>query len=969
MILLLAAVIALTPSFGVPAPLSLTLAAVGAVAAIAIVWQRLRSRRHALMRERTTQCLLTRNIADNCGRGVVQLTLDGKPVWANAAWEELTGAPADSSQLDALRRQLARDDADRVASLWQRCRVTKERAAVEICWAGRRHGSERQLRLSIDPLLNDHRCEGFLLFIEDRTDRRRDAEALETSEDLYRLVTENSRDIIIRMSLDGVPLYVSKASQRVLDLAPEEMVGTSMREFVHPEDWSLFARIFSDNLIGDDAPELRYRQRRANGKYLWVEASFRPVFDSKSGMARELVATLRDIHRRHLTEQIVYDSATKLRETNRLLVLAEELAQVAHWRLDLGDGSLDHGGEFNRILGLLPGKGVKLRAALRLLVPGDRKRLFAATREAIARSGSVDCAVDIRIDPDERRHLRIAIQGDRARSGALNGIFGVVRDVTEQYEANAELVQARDRAQQAARTKSNFLATMSHEIRTPMTGVLGMIDLMRDSEDTTRQQHYLETLKRSADHLMTVLDDILDFSKIEAGHLVFEQRDFRLERLVNETVDLFASAVRSKGLQLDIERDIGDARPVQGDPARLRQVLSNLLSNAVKFTPSGKIVVRVEAGSQIDHQQWRISVRDSGIGIAPDALDQLFQPFTQADASTSRRFGGTGLGLSITQALVEGMGGKLHVSSEKGVGSTFTVELDLPDGIEPEQQAEKTHAKGIEQPTPRRVLVAEDNPVNQMLVRAVLAGAGHAVETVGDGRAAVRLANESRFDVIVMDMQMPELDGLAATREIRRAEGDNQDVPIIALTADASPERRRFYEGAGLTAFLTKPIDQALLIATIEELTASPLDMQAKDKAVDTQTKRLAADDTQGCFDKERLDELGAALGAARLGDMLGLLKVELELRPELLATALDHDDVDELHDLAHSLKGAASSAGAIAVAKIAAQLERSDDPVALRALLDDLDLAVERTLEALVDQVPALDGDNQTASVAGGAA
>nr|MCU0495193.1 ATP-binding protein [Chloroflexaceae bacterium] len=363
------------------------------------------------------------------------------------------------------------------------------------------------------------------------------------------------------------------------------------------------------------------------------------------------------------------------------------------------------------------------------------------------------------------------------------------------------------------RAKSEFLANMSHEIRTPLNAVIGMADLLRDTPLLDHQQEYVETIRSGGNLLITVINDILDFSKIEAGRIELEQQPMPLRASLKEALDIVGLAAQAKGLQLtySVEETIPDL--LVGDELRLRQVLVNLLNNAVKFTNTGSVSLRVVATApQADTQQrWlAFHVQDTGIGISPEQMERLFQPFVQADSSTTRKYGGTGLGLVISRRLAEVMGGTLEAASTPGVGSTFT--LTLPFG-EPVPVA--ASAPGIppvepvasmEQPAPLTVLLAEDNAVNQKLIQTMLRRLGHHVDTVTTGRQVIEAVGRSTYDVILMDVQMPEMDGLEAVK-LLRARGNQQQLPwVIALTANALQGDRERCLAAGMNDYLSKPL-------------------------------------------------------------------------------------------------------------------------------------------------------------------
>ncbi len=378
----------------------------------------------------------------------------------------------------------------------------------------------------------------------------------------------------------------------------------------------------------------------------------------------------------------------------------------------------------------------------------------------------------------------------------------------------AELAVARDLALEATRAKSAFLAAMSHEIRTPMNGLLGTAQLLAETALDARQKTYVDIIGGSADSLLRVLNDILDFSKIEAGRFEISPRPFDLSETIDAAVGTVSGLAVRKGLTLAVHVDEALPGAVVGDGTRLRQVLLNLLGNGIKFTPVGGVEVRV---GPADGDRVRFEVRDTGIGIGPDQLDRLFEPFAQADGSISRRFGGTGLGLAISRRLVELMGGDIGVSSEPDRGSVFWFELPLPPHTGPSDSVERVappaeHEAPLER-RPTRVLVVEDNPVNQKITRWMLERQGYGCDVVDNGLAALDAEAEATYDLILMDCQMPELDGLEATRRLR-ARGCR--LPIIALTAGALDDERAACLDAGMDDFVAKPIKLPVLARTVE---------------------------------------------------------------------------------------------------------------------------------------------------------
>ncbi|MEM1177273.1 MAG: ATP-binding protein [Acidobacteriota bacterium] len=389
-------------------------------------------------------------------------------------------------------------------------------------------------------------------------------------------------------------------------------------------------------------------------------------------------------------------------------------------------------------------------------------------------------------------------------------ILSVNRDVTEELR-NQELRLAKDTAERANRAKSGFLANMSHEIRTPMAGVIGLSDLMLKTELSQRQRGYAETVRSSALALLEVIDDILDFSKIEAGKLNLERTVVDMADLVERTVEILQPGAAAKGIALQLHLDERLPGHLVAPSSRLRQVLLNLIGNAVKFTEDGEVEVRVDmTAADAELARLAFTVRDTGIGIPQSVLPRLFTPFTQADASTSRRFGGSGLGLAISQQLVALMGGKIEVDTAEGEGTRFHFELTFEVATAPDETTASTYRLGRAN---ARILVAEDNPVNQLVILEQLGALGFYAEAVADGEEVLRAVEAESFDLILMDCQMPGLDGYETTRRLRDSYPER--LPIVALTAHAMKGDRERCLDAGMDDYISKPFTEARLEKTL----------------------------------------------------------------------------------------------------------------------------------------------------------
>ncbi|HYF75180.1 MAG TPA: PAS domain S-box protein, partial [Candidatus Nitrosocosmicus sp.] len=629
-----------------------------------------------------------------------------------------------------------------------------------------------------------------VLVIDDITMDKQVERELEKSRDFYLTLFENFPALIWRAGLDGKCDYFNKSWLEFTGRTLEQEMGDGWNSGVHPEDLEYCFNTYIKAFNFREAFDMEYRLRRFDGEYRWIIDMGRPFYDL-NGIFSGYIGSCYDITERKTAEeglrryQLLSESANDIiifSDINGGIIEANSAALISYGyaREEIIDKSI-----------------------FELVSPDNRSPV--RTQSYKINAEGVYYEATARRKDGSTFPVEVSLQG--AEIGGSKVLLSILRDITERKQIQKELERAREYAEAANLAKSEFLANMSHEIRTPLNGMLGMIDLTLLTGLTEEQKENLFIAKGCASTLLNLINDILDFSRIEARKLALENIAFDFVELVEQTIKPHTVKAREKGLELRYRLDPQTPQIVNGDPNRLKQVINNLLGNAVKFTEAGEINLLTSLkNSTDDYVELEFQISDTGVGIDSRDIGGIFDTFSQADSSITRKYGGSGLGLAISRQLVELMGGAIWVESEKGKGSTFYFTMIITVGRETSstRQSIKTIAKTK---YPLQILLAEDDRINQVVITRMIKEAGHFAETANNGLEALQAINEKSIDVVLMDIQMPEMDGIEAVKRVRKSEkGTGRHIPIIALTAHALQGDRERYLAAGMDDYIAKPV-------------------------------------------------------------------------------------------------------------------------------------------------------------------
>lgn len=645
----------------------------------------------------------------------------------------------------------------------------------------------------------------FILALDNGLSKKEESQKkLPGSEQLFSIIN-NIREVIFHTDTKGKISYISPAWKDITGFEIEDTLGKHFFNFIHPEDEKKAEKLFKTiKEVQKKTDVVVVRCKTTNNQYKFLEILITLIFDDKNQIAGAS-GTLHDISDRVKAEQTIYKSEQKFR-------LFFENSSDPHMLFDK-NGLVECN---NATLDLLAADSKEqiLNQNLSALAPefqpdGMRSSEKALMMDELARQNGFH-RFDWIHQSFEGKLIPVEVSLTYMRLESEPMILSVWHDLTERKNFEKQLIAAKEQAESASSAKARFLSTMSHEIRTPMNAVIGITHLLLEDNPKKTQIPNLKTLQFSAENLLVLINDILDFSKIEAGKIELENIDFSLFELLNSVRHSLAYKTQEKGLKLLIRKDEMLPNFIKGDPTRLAQVLTNLMSNAVKFTEKGSVTIDIDVASETAQKiAINFTVSDTGIGISKNKIDIIFDSFSQANTKITRKYGGTGLGLSITKRLLEIQGSEIHVESKEGKGTSFYFKLEFDKSFHQKSKP----VSDIENNLPfislkgTKVLIVEDNAINVLVASQFLKKWDVAYEVAENGQIAIEKVQEQNFDIVLMDLQMPVMDGYEATKAIRAMGGKMETLPIIAITASVMMQVRDEVLNAGMDDYISKPFN------------------------------------------------------------------------------------------------------------------------------------------------------------------
>ena len=755
----------------------------------------------------------------------------------------------------------------------------------------------------------------YYAFIQDLRKGLKEAQKMQ----LLEAAVEQSGSCIAITDKDRKIIYVNPALKRITGYSSEEILGKDIKLLRPDQNNNKFCSQVWQDLRSGQMWQGRICNRRKDGKLYWVDATITPILDEE-GQITHFIFVKNDVTKLVELEERLRQ---KIQELEGIMEHADVIIALIKDRKFLSVNA-----KFTKLFG--KSKKELIGASTKLLYRSQEEYEYYGKKfyDALKKGKPLRHELEYILPSGEKKWFQVTATAINPGSIKEMKTVWIANDITELKELQLKLEKAKEKAERASKAKSIFLANMSHEIRTPLNGVIGMLSLLSGTELDSVQKEYVQTAHSSAEALLFLINDILDIAKIEEGKMEFDVVDFDFFHFIHDFSKSFLLAVKQKGLDFELKLDKNIPKFLKGDPGRLRQVLTNLTNNALKFTDKGKIELEVQLIEESqDKATIKFFVKDTGIGIPRDKCDLLFKKFSQVDPSISRKYGGTGLGLSLSKQLVQLMNGDIGVDSEVNNGSTFwfTVILQKGDPSEIEDRRDEHDVFSEEHALDGRLLVVEDNSVNQRVILGILRKLGLRAEAVTNGQEAIDALEVIPYDLVLMDVQMPIMDGLTATKIIRSGEVDvlNKDIPIIALTAHSFKDEILKCIDAGMNDYLTKPIDTKKLLHVLYKWLPEKkaenrkgFDMLRVESEIEEQSKEVPV------FDLIEFSE--RTMGDKELGkQVLDMFLENSEKLISKLQVAVSESDKEEIMRISHSLKGSAANIGAKRIVELAYKLEK----------------------------------------------
>ena len=768
-------------------------------------------------------------------------------------------------------------------------------------------GEEFQIELSIIPVKQGD-TEFFCSFIRDISDRKKNEEALKASQELWKFALEGAGDGVWEYNFQTKEVFFSKQYKSMLGYQDEEFLNVpdEWLSRIHPDDLEMIEQADKAYSSGEiNSHQREYRIRHRNGHWIWVLDRGMLVNRTPEGLPERIIGTHSDITDRKQSEQALKYKEEKYRNI------------IANMNLGLIEVDNDEYIQFaNQTFCKMSGfteEELYNSKATDLLALGENKSLIESKMNLRKKGISDAYQVSVRNKNGEIRWWLISGAPRLNDNGEHVGSIGIHLDITAQKKMEHELIRAKEAAEASTEAKEAFLANMSHEIRTPMNAISGMANQLNKTILDENQQFYLNTIRSSADNLLVIINDILDLSKIESGKLSIEKIGFEPKRVIGHVMEVMQHRAEEKGLAFT--NSFSDQRlsdVLIGDPYRLSQIMLNLVSNSIKFTSKGKIDISCRVLQDLEHEQVvEVSVQDTGVGMEKEFIAQLFEKFSQEDSSVTRKYGGTGLGMSICKELIGLMNGTINVVSEKDKGTTvsFTLKMtkgrmeDLPKNDDMEINTKLLNGK--------KILITDDNEINRLLASTILVNFGALITEASNGEEALECLTDDTFDLILMDVQMPVMDGLEATKLIRKK--INNHVPIIALTAFALKGDNQKCFDAGMDDYLSKPFEETQLLEIVAKWLGKSIDFKTE------QNEEIAIEGP--LYDLSQIENIGRG-NQDFMHKMITLFTEQSPVSLKELKEAYEGQDFEKIAKIAHRIKPSIEHMGIVSLKKEVREIE-----------------------------------------------